>query len=361
MTSGDRAHEAAVQARIETFRRRRPRLVDEHITTAHGAGGKASAALIDNVFREAFDNPVLGLMADAGVVDALGGRLAVTTDSYVVTPRRFTGGSIGDLAVNGTVNDLAMVGARPTWLTAAFVLEEGLPIDELRGYVADMARAAVAAGVVIIAGDTKVVARGGADGLYITTAGVGVVPDGRRLGADSVRAGDRVLVSGPIGDHGIAVLLARGDLALQADVRSDTAALHGLVEALLIAAPATRWLRDPTRGGVASAVNELAVAAAVGVALDEAAIPVRPAVTAACELLGIDPLYVANEGRLVAVVPAGEVDAALGSLRAHPCGREAAVIGKIVADPPGMVTLATAFGGTRIVDLLVGDPLPRIC
>ncbi len=353
--------EAVVQARIEAFRRRRPKLNDMHITTAHGAGGKASAALFDAVFHEAFANPVLDAMADAAVVDVSAGKLALTTDSYVVTPQRFPGGSIGDLAVNGTVNDLAMVGARPQWLTAAFVLEEGLPVDDLRGFVTDMAAAALAAGVVIVAGDTKVVSRGAADGLYITTAGAGLIPVGRRLSSDSVEAGDRVLVSGPIGDHGIAVMLARGDLALEADVRSDTAALNGLVEALLAASPATRWLRDPTRGGVASALNELAVAASVGVALDEASIPVRPEVTAACELLGIDPLYVANEGRLVAVVPAGDVDAALASLRSHPFGRDAAVIGEIVPEPPGMVTLVTSFGGARIVDLLVGDPLPRIC
>ena len=359
MTGEDR--EAAVQARIEAFRRRPPKLRDTHITTAHGAGGKASAALFDSVFLQAFTNPVLDLMADSAVVPVAAGRLAVTTDSYVVTPRRFPGGSIGDLAVNGTVNDLAMVGALPQWLTAAFVLEEGLPVDELRGYVTDMAAAASAAGVTIVAGDTKVVPRGAADGLYITTAGVGLIPDGRRLSPSSLQPGDRVVVSGPIGDHGIAVLLARGDLALEADVRSDTAALNGLVEALLSAAPATRWLRDPTRGGVASALNELAVAAAVGVALDEASIPVRQEVTAACELLGIDPLYVANEGRLVAVVPDAELDAALTAMRLHPLGTASAAIGEIVVEPPGMVTLVTGFGGARIVDLLVGDPLPRIC
>lgn len=362
MTASDRAsEEAGVQARIEAFRRRRPKLNDIHVTTAHGAGGKASAALFDAVFHEAFANPALDAMDDAAVVDVVAGRMALTTDSYVVTPQRFPGGSIGDLAVNGTINDLAMVGARPQWLTAAFVLEEGLLVDELRGYVADMAAAAAAAGVVIVAGDTKVVSRGAADGLYITTAGAGLVPEGRRLSSDTVIAGDRVLVSGPIGDHGIAVMLARGDLALEADVRSDTAALNELVETLLAAAPATRWLRDPTRGGVASALNELAVAGAVGVALDEASIPVRPEVAAACELLGIDPLYVANEGRLVAVVPAGDADVALAALRGHPLGSEGALIGEIVAEPPGMVTLVTGFGGARIVDLLVGDPLPRIC
>ena len=360
--TGDRAQsEAAVQARIEAFRRRRPRLTDTHITTAHGAGGKASAALLDAVFLEAFANPVLGLMDDSAVVEVDAGRIAMTTDSYVVTPRRFPGGSIGDLAVNGTVNDLVMVGAQPAWLTAAFVLEEGLPVEELRGFVDDMAAAARAAGVTVVAGDTKVVTRGAADGLYITTAGVGMVPAGRDLSATNVVAGDRVLVSGPIGDHGIAVMLARGDLAIQADVRSDTAALNGLVESLLGATRTTRWMRDATRGGVASALNEMAVAAGVGVALDEKAIPVRAEVTAACELLGIDPLYVANEGRLVAAVAPDEADTALEALRAHPLGAESAVIGEVVAEPPGMVTLTTGFGGARIVDLLVGDPLPRIC
>jgi len=326
-----------------------------------GVGGKASAALTHSVFLPAFGNPQLDALEDAAVVDVAAGRIAFTTDSYVVSPRRFPGGSIGDLAVNGTVNDLAMVGALPRWLTAAFVIEEGLAVDELREIVEDMARAAATAGVTIVAGDTKVVPRGAADGLYITTAGVGIVPDERRLGTAEVSIGDRVLVSGPIGDHGVAVLLARGDLELEADVSSDTAPLNGLVEALLAAVPATRWLRDPTRGGVASTLNELATGAGIGVVIDESAVPARPAVVAACELLGIDPLYVANEGRLVAVVPAEHAADALEALRAHELGRAAAIIGEIVAEPPGMVTLATRFGGARIVDLLVGDPLPRIC
>ncbi len=363
MTAGDGTadREAAVQARIEKFRRRRPRLTDSHVTTAHGAGGKASAALIDAVFLDAFANPVLRRMDDAAVVEIGGERVAITTDSYVVTPQRFPGGSIGDLAINGTVNDLAMVGAQPSWISAAFVLEEGLAVDELRGFVADMAAAASIAGVEIVAGDTKVVPRGAADRLFITTTGVGVVPQGRRLSHELVRPGDCVIVSGSIGDHGIAIMLARGDLAIEADVRSDTAALNGLVEVLMTAAPQTRWLRDPTRGGVASAVNELAVAAACGVVLDEAALPVRPEVRAACELLGIDPLYVANEGRLVAIVPPNQTGAALAAMSAHPLGRGAAVIGEVTSEPPGMVTMTTAFGGARIVDLLVGDPLPRIC
>ncbi|MCU1380920.1 MAG: putative hydrogenase expression/formation [Acidimicrobiales bacterium] len=354
--------EEAVLERIEAFRRRRPRLNDEVVTLAHGAGGKASAALVDAVFLDAFANDELGALADAATLTVPGGdRLAFSTDSFVVQPRFFPGGSIGHLAVHGTVNDLAMVGARPQWLSAAFVLEEGFPMTELRDIVADMAAAATDAGVAIVAGDTKVVNRGAADGMYITTAGVGVIPERRRLGPDMVQPGDVVLVSGTIADHGMAVMLARGDLALEADIRSDTAPLGRLVDDLLAAAPGTRWLRDPTRGGVGTVCNELALATGLAVVLDETKLPVAPAVNGACDLLGIDPLYVANEGKLVAVVAPDEVDAALGALRAHPLGRAAAIIGEIHADPPRLVVLLTTFGGTRIVDMLVGDPLPRIC
>ena len=348
--------------RVEAFRRRRPRLTDEVVTLAHGAGGKASAALVDAVFLEAFRNDALEPLGDGAVLELPSGeRLAFSTDSYVVKPRRFPGGSIGHLAVHGTVNDLAMCGARPRWLSAGFVLEEGFAVEELRGIVADMAEAAACAGVLIVTGDTKVVDTGAADGLYITTAGIGVVPAGRRLGPDLVRPGDVVLVSGTLGDHGIAVMLARGDLDLEADIVSDTAPLADLVEALLTAAPGTRWLRDPTRGGVGTVCNELAAEAHVAVVLQEAALPLHRAVVGACDLLGIDPLYVANEGKLVAVVPAAEADAALQALRTHSLGAEAAVIGRIAAEPEHIVLLETAFGGTRIVDMLVGDPLPRIC
>lgn len=327
---------------------------------AHGAGGRSTATLVDAVFLEAFGSP--GTLTDAALLDLPGdGRLALTTDSFVVKPLRFAGGSIGHLAVNGTVNDLAVMGARPRAIAAAFVLEEGLAVDVLRGVVADMAEAASAAGVEVVTGDTKVVERGAADQLYVTTTGVGFVPDGRALDAASVRAGDRVLVSGPLGDHGIAVLLARGDLALEADVRTDCAALHGVVDALLAAAPGTRWLRDPTRGGLATTCNELAADTGLAVVLDEASVPVGPVVAAACDLLGIDPLYVANEGRLVAVVPADEADRALAALRAHPLGAGAAVVGEIRDEPAGLVALRTTLGGTRLVDLLLGDPLPRIC
>ncbi len=315
--------EAAVFGRIEAFRRRRPRLRDEVVTLAHGAGGKASAALLEAVFLPAFakedEEGRRPTQTDAALVDLPSGeRLAFSTDSYVVKPLRFPGGSAGHLAVHGTINDLAMMGAHPIALSAAFVLEEGLAIDVLREVVADMAEAAALAGVPVVTGDTKVVDRGAADGMYITTAGVGVVPPGRDLAAARVAVGDVVLVSGTMGDHGTAVMLARGDLALEADIASDTAPLHGLVEELLTAAPDTRWLRDSTRGGVGTVCNELARDADLTVVLDEESLPILPAVAAACELLGIDPLYVANEGKLVAVVPPDQADAALGALPREP-------------------------------------------
>jgi len=351
-----------VLERVESFRRRRPRLTDEVVTLAHGAGGKASAALVDAVFLEAFRNEALEPLGDGALLRLPSGeQLAFSTDSYVVKPRRFPGGSIGHLAVHGTVNDLAMCGARPTWLSAAFVLEEGFAVAELTAIVADMAEAAARAGVSIVTGDTKVVDTGAADGLYITTAGVGVVPAGRRLGPELVQPGDAVLVSGTLGDHGVAVLLARGDLDLEADIRSDTAPLGELVEVLLAAAPETRWLRDPTRGGVGTVCNELAAEAEVAVVLQESALPLRRPVVGACDLLGIDPLYVANEGKLVAVVAAEQAQAAVEALRGHELGADAAVIGRIAAEPERIVLLETSFGGTRIVDMLVGDPLPRIC
>jgi hydrogenase expression/formation protein HypE len=357
------SREAEVFERIEAFRRRAPRLREDQITLAHGAGGKSSAALLDAVFLPAFqigDAPTE--QGDAAVLQLESGeRLAFSTDAYVVKPLRFPGGSVGDLAVHGTINDLAMVGARPLGLSVAFVLEEGLPMDVLRDVVADMALAASRAGVPIVTGDTKVVDRGAADGLFITSAGVGAIPLGRSLTASQVEVGDVLLVSGPLAEHGIAVMLARGDLALDADIRSDTAPLHGLVEVLLAAAPDTRWLRDATRGGVGTVCNELARDTNCTVVLEEADIPVRPSVAGACELLGIDPLYVANEGRFVAVVPAAQEAAALAAMRAHPLGAGAARIGDIRAEPPGIVVLVTPFGGTRIVDMLVGDPLPRIC
>ena len=349
--------------KIEEFRKRRPRLIDEVITLAHGAGGKSSAALTDNVFVEAFRNPELEQLGDGAVLTLPSQeRLAFSTDSFVVQPIEFPGGTIGHLAVHGTVNDLAVSGARPQWLSAAFVIEEGLAIDRLRSIVADMKAAADAAGVQIVTGDTKVVSQGAADGLYISTAGVGVIPAGRELGAHLVRPGDRLVLSGTLGDHGMAVMLARGDLAIEADdIVSDTAPISEMVEALLAAAPGTRWMRDATRGGLGTVCNELAQTAGIGVILDEEALPVQPQVLGACDMLGIDPIYVANEGKFVAVVPQEEAGAAVEALRSHPLGTRATTIGQVVETPAGMVALRTPFGGSRIVDMLVGDPLPRIC
>ncbi len=360
--TGPPRDEAAVYDRAEAFRRRQPRLTDDVVTLAHGAGGSASAALLDAVFLGAFGNPLLDPLGDSAVLPPVAGeRIALSTDSYVVTPLRFAGGSIGHLAVHGTVNDLAVMGAVPRYLSAAFVLEEGLPVAEVRGVVDDMRAAAEAAGVAIVTGDTKVVPRGAADRMFVTTSGVGTIPTGRELAAERVRPGDFVLLSGTMGRHGMAVLLARGDLAIEADITSDTAPLGGLVADLLAVAPGTRWMRDATRGGVGTVCNELARSADVGVVLEEERLPVLEAVRGACDLLGIDPLYVANEGLLVAVVPPGECDVALAALRACPLGSHAAVVGEIVADPVGIVALRTSFGGTRLVDMLVGDPLPRIC
>lgn len=362
LSSGPSFREGEVIERIETFRKRRPRLRETVVTLAHGAGGKASAALVDAVFVEAFRNPHLESLGDGAVIALPGGlRIAMSTDSFVVQPLRFPGGSIGHLAVHGTVNDLAMAGALPSWLTAAFVLEEGFPINDLRDIVADMAAAALAADVQIVTGDTKVVPKGAADGMFITTAGVGIVPAGRELSPQSVRPGDTVLISGTIGDHGMAVMLARGDLAIEADIASDTASVSVLVERLLEAAPSTRWLRDPTRGGLGTVCNELAQATGLAVVLEEDQLPVRSEVAGACEMLGIDPLYVANEGKLLAVVDPGEAESALAALRSHPAGSDATEVGYITEEPAATVVLRTGFGGTRIVDMLVGDPLPRIC
>jgi hydrogenase expression/formation protein HypE len=355
------SREEQVLARIEKARSRKAKLKEERITLSHGSGGKATQTLIEAVFLEAFANPLLAPLEDGAVLAAHGGRLAFTTDSYVVSPLFFPGGDIGDLAVNGTVNDLAVSGARPLWLSAGFILEEGFPVADLERIVGSMAAAAERAGVQVVTGDTKVVQRGKADGCYVNTAGVGVIERPLELGVAAARPGDAVIVSGPIGEHGITIMLARGELDIESEVTSDTAPLNGLVERLLDAAPGVRGLRDATRGGVATICNEVARAAGVAVVVDEDAVPVRPDVRGACELLGIDPLYVACEGRLVAIVDGDQVDAAMGALRSHPLGEGAAVIGRVRDDPPGLVLLKTSFGGTRIVDLLVGDPLPRIC
>jgi hydrogenase expression/formation protein HypE len=353
--------EELVLERIDRARRARPRVREDRITMSHGAGGKATQTLIEAVFLDAFRNPALESLEDAARLQVAGRTLAFTTDSYVVSPLFFPGGNIGDLAVNGTVNDLSMAGAQPLYLSAGFILEEGFEVSNLIDITASMQAAAQRAGVHIVTGDTKVVEKGKADGCYINTAGVGAVADSLDLGVAHARPDDVIMVSGPIGDHGVTIMLARGELDIEADVTSDTAPLNSLVADLLAAAPGVRALRDATRGGVATILNEIAAAAGVGVLVAEDDIPVRAEVRGASELLGIDPMYVACEGRLVAVVSPDSADQGLAALRAHPQGREAAIIGRVTAGPPGLVQLKTAFGGTRIVDLLVGDPLPRIC
>lgn len=331
------------------------------IVLGHGGGGKLSEELIENIFLPAFRNPALEGMGDATVVPAPGGRLALSTDSFVVQPLIFPGGSIGELAVNGTVNDLAMSGARPLYLTAGFVLEEGLEMALLAEVVARMGAAARAAGVQIVAGDTKVVEKGHGDGIFVNTSGLGVLPDGLVLGPSRAQPGDRVIVSGNLGDHGVAVMSVRQGLRFETEIRSDCAALHGLVAAILAVAGAVHAMRDPTRGGLAATLNEIARASQVGVMLDETSIPVAAQVRAACELLGLDPLQVANEGKLVAIVAPGEADEVLRRMRAHPLGREAAIIGEMTPNRPGLVAARTAMGATRMIPLPLGEQLPRIC
>jgi hydrogenase expression/formation protein HypE len=347
---------------IETARAKRAKFRDSQITMAHGAGGKATASLIEGLLVPAFANAALNQMADAGTVSLLGGEIAMTTDSFVVKPIEFPGGSIGDLAVNGTVNDVAMAGARPLALSLSLILEEGLPAETLKREVAAIAKAAAAAGVSIVTGDTKVVERGHADEMYICTTGIGVLDDRCNLSPSSLKPGDKILVSGRIGDHGTAIMLARGEFELDADIKSDTQCLWPMVDKLLDeTGPSLKCLRDATRGGVASVLNELARASRVAMIINEAAVPVHPAVAGAAEILGIDPMHVANEGKLVAIVAPEAADAALAALRSMPGGEEAAEIGECKTEPEGMVLMATAFGGKRVMDQLVGDPLPRIC
>jgi hydrogenase expression/formation protein HypE len=347
---------------IETARSKRARFRDERITMAHGAGGKASASLVEGLLVPALANEALEQLGDAGAVAVNGADLALTTDSFVVRPLRFPGGSIGDLAVNGTVNDLAAAGARPLALTLSLVLEEGLPAEDLRAEVDAIARASRAAGVDVVAGDTKVVERGHADGMYVCTAGLGVRDPRAALSTAGLRPGDRILLSGTIGEHGTAIMLARGEFELDAAIESDTRPLWPLADALLGAVgPALRCMRDPTRGGVASVLNELARASGVAIVVRERDVPVEPAVAGAAELLGIDPMHVANEGKLVAFVAPEAADAALAAMRAVPGCERAACIGEVRTEPPGMVLVETAFGGRRVMDQLVGDPLPRIC
>jgi hydrogenase expression/formation protein HypE len=342
-------------AMIERVRAKQLRFRDDRITMAHGAGGRATQALVEGLLAPAFG---IGELADAGAVDGL----ALTTDSFVVKPIRFPGGSIGDLAVNGTVNDLAVSGARPLALTLSLVLEEGLSADDLRAEVDAIASASAAADVQVVAGDTKVVERGRCDSMYICTTGLGRFDARARLSPSALRPGDKIVVSGSIGEHGTAIMLARGEFELAAEIESDTRPLWTAVDALLGAAGSSlRCIRDATRGGVASVLNELARASGVSILVREAAVPVHPAVVGACEILGIDPMYVANEGRLVAFVAPETADGALAALQAVPGCEGAAEIGEVKTDPPGLVLVETAFGGRRVMDMLVGDPLPRIC
>jgi hydrogenase expression/formation protein HypE len=331
------------------------------VLLGHGSGGKLSAELLRDVFLPAFANPVLDRLEDQAAITVGGARLAFTTDSFVVKPLFFRGGDIGSLAVHGTVNDLAVGGARPLYLSAAFILEEGLPMETLRRIVGSMTEAARAACVEIVTGDTKVVERASGDGVYITTTGIGLMREGVSLSAAGARAGDAVILSGRIGDHGIAILCEREGLQLETEVRSDSAPLNGLVDAMFDASAAIRAMRDPTRGGLASTLNEIAAQSRVGIEIDERAIRVDDSVLGACELLGFDPLYVANEGKLVAVVEPEAAEAVVEAMRRHPLGREAAIVGKVTAAHAGMVTMRTAFGTARVVDMLAGDQLPRIC
>ena len=346
---------------LPTFTCPLPLEAREEILLGHGSGGKLSAELIRDIFLPALKNPVLDKLDDQAVVEVGGVRLAFTTDSFVVKPLFFRGGDIGSLAVHGTVNDLAMGGARPMWLSAAFVIEEGLPMETLRRIVTSLGEAAREAGVTVVTGDTKVVERGKGDGLFINTSGIGVVPEGVRLSADQARAGDKVLLSGSIGDHGIAIMAEREGLEFETPLKSDSAALHTLVAAMLAVTKSIRCLRDPTRGGLSSTLNEIAGASRVSIEINEDRIPVREEVRGACELLGLDPLYVANEGKLVAVVDPLEADAVLAAMRGHTLGREACIIGTVADARAGLVTMRTAFGTTRVVDMLSGDQLPRIC
>ncbi len=333
----------------------------KQIVLGHGSGGRLSAELIERVFLPAFSNPTLDRLDDQAVLSLNGGRLAFTTDAFVVTPIFFPGGDIGDLAVNGTVNDLAMSGARPLYLSASFILEEGLAIEELQRIVASMRRAAGAAGVQVVTGDTKVVDRGKGDKLFITTTGIGVIERPVDVSAANARPGDRIILSGSIGDHGIAVMACREELEFEGVIESDTAPLHGLVEAMLEVSCEIHAMRDPTRGGLATTLNEIAGRSRAGMNIRELEIPIGETVGGACALLGLDPLYVANEGKLVAVVPAEVADQMVACMRQHPLGREARIIGEVTAEHPGMVLMKTEIGGTRIVDVLPGEQLPRIC
>ncbi len=332
-----------------------------NVILGHGGGGKLSQELVEHLFLPAFENATLGDMRDSSVLEVAAGRLAMSTDSFVIQPLFFPGGSIGDLAVHGTINDVAMSGATPLYLSAGFIIEEGLPMSKLGGIVERMGDAVRNTGVKLVTGDTKVVDKGHGDGLYINTTGIGVIPEGVNIAPQNARPGDVVIVSGTIGDHGMAIMSVREGLDFETAIVSDSAPLHTLVTDMLAITKDIHVLRDPTRGGVASALNEIAAASGVGIRIDERKLPVNPAVKAACELLGMDPLYVANEGKLIAIVPAAHADAMLETMQAHQFGAQARVIGEVVADHPGMLTARTGLGGTRVVDSQVGEQLPRIC
>ncbi len=342
---------------METTAKGRTAAVD----MTHGGGGRAMVDLIRDVFRRHLSNPILDAGNDGALIEVPRGRLVMSTDGHVVSPLFFPGGDIGCLAVHGTLNDVAMMGARPLYLTAGFIIEEGFALADLERIVASMARAAREAGVAIVTGDTKVVEKGKGDGVFITTTGLGVVADGVEVGGDRARAGQVILLSGSIGDHGIAILSKRESLEFETEIVSDTAALHGLVADMLDAAPGLSVLRDPTRGGLAATLNEIAHQSHVGMRLEEAAIPLRADVKAACELLGLDPLYVANEGKLIAICDEDDAERLLAVMRAHPLGGEAARIGVVTDDANNLVQMRTGFGGTRLVDWLAGEQLPRIC
>jgi hydrogenase expression/formation protein HypE len=338
-----------------------PAPADKCVVLGHGSGGTLSAELLHKIFLPALGNPTLLRLDDQAIFRVNRSRLAFTTDSFVVKPLFFPGGNIGSLAVHGTVNDLAMGGAKPLYLSAAFILEEGLPFETLRRVVESLRDAAEEAGVEVITGDTKVVEKGGCDGMFINTSGIGVVPEGVHLSANQARPGDRILLSGSIGEHGIAILAQREGLEFESPVESDSAALHSLVALMLESCGEIRCMRDPTRGGLSSALNEIAASSRVGMTLDERAIPLREEVRGACEMLGLDPLYVANEGKLVAIVAPDAAEIVLEAMRRHPLGRQSQIIGTVTGDDPGLVTMRTTLGTTRIVDMLSGDQLPRIC
>ena len=347
---------------VPRLRTRRLDMRSGRVDLSHGAGGRAMAQLIDEIFRAAFDNPLLDQGNDQAAFDGPAGRMVMSTDAYVISPLFFPGGDIGSLAVHGTINDLAMAGARPLHLAASYIIEEGFPLLDLQRIAASMGRAARQAGVAIITGDTKVVERGKGDGVFITTTGIGVVAPGLDLSGDRARPGDRIILSGCIGDHGVAIMSLRANLGFETAILSDSAALHGLVADMVAAVgPSLRLMRDPTRGGLAATLNEVAQQSGVGIMLDERAIPVREEVAAACELLGLDPLTVANEGKLIAVVAPAAAEDLVTAMRAHPLGQNAAVIGDVIDDAQHFVQMTTSFGGGRIVDWLTGEQLPRIC